>query len=73
MPDVFIWRNEVSLHHDIEQAFGPLRALLAKRKRLLREYEEKKNFRWHGEPVLRELRNVELNIRFALFLEEEGA
>lgn len=66
MPHATIWRNEV--HTDTEQAFGTLRTLLAKRKRLLREIEAKKNFRWHSEPVKRELRNVELNIRFAFFI-----
>ena len=54
---------------DIALAFGPITALLAKRKQALRAYEEAKNFRWHGDRHLRALRNIELNIRFALFIE----
>jgi hypothetical protein len=54
---------------DIVSAFGPITALHAKRKQALRAYEEAKSFRWHGERHLRTLRNIELNIRFALFIE----
>lgn len=58
------------MHNDIASAFGPIRALLAKRKRALRAYEAAKDFRWHGDRHLRELRNIELDIRFALFIGE---
>lgn len=62
----------VHLHTDVEHAFGTLRALLAKRKRLLTDYEFKKNYRWHGEPVLRSIRHVEFDIRWELFIKPEG-
>lgn len=50
--------------------FGPLTALVAKRKRALRAYEEAKHFRWHSDHHLRDVRNTELAIRFALFIGE---
>jgi hypothetical protein len=68
MPRITKWRLE--MHNDIASAFGPIRALLAKRKRALRAYEAAKDFRWHGERHLRDLRNIELDIRFALFIGE---
>jgi hypothetical protein len=68
VPRVTKWRLE--MHDDIASAFGPIRALLAKRKRALRAYEAAKDFRWHGDRHLRDLRNIELDIRFALFIGE---
>jgi hypothetical protein len=58
------------MHIDPATDFGPLTALVARRKRALRAYEETKHFRWHGERHLRDVRNVELDIRFALFIGE---
>lgn len=54
---------------DLVLTFGPITTLVAKRKQALRAYEEAKTFRWHGDRHLRNLRNIELNIRFALFIE----
>lgn len=53
---------------DIELAFGQLAALIAKRKRALRQYEANKSFRWHGERHLREARMTEVDIRFAFYI-----
>jgi len=53
-------------HCDGFRLIGPITALVAKRKRLLREYEQKRDFRWHGMNVLRDLRSVEFDICWAL-------
>ena len=58
------------MHNDIASAFGPLTALVARRKRALARYEENKHFRWHGDKHLRDVRHWELEIRFALFIGE---
>ena len=43
------------MHNDIQSAFGPITALIAKRNRALRAYEANKDFRWHGQRHLRVL------------------
>jgi hypothetical protein len=53
---------------DVEIAFGTLTALIAKRKRALREYEARKDYRWHGERYLREARMTEVDIHFAFYI-----
>lgn len=53
---------------DIQIMFGPLTALVAKRKRALRQYEANKSFRWHGERHLREVRMTEVDIHFAFYI-----
>lgn len=58
------------MHNDIQSAFGPITALIAKRNRALRAYEANKDFRWHGQRHLREARMVEVDIRFAMFIGE---
>jgi len=58
------------MHSDIESAFGPLTTLIAKRNRALTQYNQNKDFRWHGQRHLREARMLEVDIRFAFFIGE---
>ena len=58
------------MYSDTQQAFGPLTALVAKRKRALSQYEATKHMRWHGERHMREARMTEIDIRFAFFIGE---
>lgn len=58
------------MHSDIQSAFGPLTALIAKRKRALTQYNLTKDFRWHGQRHLREAKMLEVDIRFAFFIGE---
>lgn len=51
---------------DIEQAFGPTAALVAKRNRALRAYALDQNFRWHGNQHLRDIKNAEFNLRYSI-------
>jgi len=51
---------------DIAKAFGPTAALVAKRNRALRAYALDKNFRWHGNQHLRDIKNAEFNLRYSI-------
>ena len=53
---------------DITTAFGPLHALIAKRKRLVRERDAASGFRWHAMRIDRQLQANMVDIRFALFI-----
>lgn len=57
-----------SIEEDIRIMFGPLTQLIAKRKRALREYEARKEYRWYGERYLREVRMTEVDIHFAFYI-----
>lgn len=52
--------------NDIALAFGPITALVMKRKRAMRAYDETKHMRWHGERHLRAKRNAEIEILLTL-------
>lgn len=52
--------------NDIALAFGPITALVMKRKRAMCAYDETKHMRWHGERHLRDKRNAEIEILLAL-------
>lgn len=51
----------------ITDAFGPLTAMIMRRKRLLSEIHAADFFRWHAERLRQELRMLEFNIRWYLF------
>jgi hypothetical protein len=58
------------MNDDIALAFGPITALVMKRKRAMRAYEEVKNHRWHGAAYLSAIRNIEIEILLALWFGE---
>ena len=51
---------------DIAATYGPITALVMKRKRALREYEREKHFRWYGDRHMREAESLEFEIIWAL-------
>jgi hypothetical protein len=55
-----------SIDRDIAATFGPITALVMKRKRALREYEREKHFRWYGDRHMREAESLEFEIIWAL-------
>lgn len=54
------------MDRDIAAAYGPITALVMKRKRALREYEREKHFRWYGDRHMREAESLEFEIIWAL-------
>jgi len=58
------------MNDDIVLAFGPITALVMKRKRAMLAYEEAKHMRWYGERHLRDKRNAEIEILLALWFGE---
>jgi hypothetical protein len=51
----------------ITDAFGPLTAMVMRRKRLLTELHACDFFRWHGEHIRQELLMLEFEIRWYMF------
>lgn len=60
--------NFNSLEQDIADSFGVVRALLSRRKRLLKELAEVDYFRWYGERVRKQIASVEFDIRWELLI-----
>jgi hypothetical protein len=58
------------MNDDITLAFGPITALVMKRKRAMLAYEETKNHRWHGAAYLSAIQNIEIEILLALWFGE---
>lgn len=62
--------NFNSLEQDIADSFGVVRALLSRRKRLLKELSEVDHFRWYDEPIRKRIARVEFDIMWELFIPE---
>jgi hypothetical protein len=54
------------MDRDIAATYGPITALVMKRKRALARYDEVKFFRSYGDRYLREMRNIEIEILLTL-------